>query len=408
MNKKKIIFIIVLLSMSSICTFSYASSEFAGVFTLINPSATNVAFGLESGTANIWDRNPLGVWSNPAKLGYFKGFSYGYSHDKFEGVVEDMYHNSSYITFGWKGLGILLPFKNKYKKYGTTMYYGEQEAIDAHGNFLRRFNSYETCSQFAVGINFLEFTNRFFNANLPIKNLQKYSEFSFGYSLNYIVSGLCPLIPELMDAEGEGKSYVHNFGSLVEINLSRIYYDIFKFDRLLEGLQNDFSFNDILDFEVAGGINFINISKAKILYENSENKQLLPYGNRTAIAGKLSFINLNNILPPKLSSICFFNNIFSIYASYDNAKYGNNPSTWGKGIEFTFLDIFSWRSGEYNDIDGHIVGDCKGWGVNLNYKDVVSFQYNYVEFPGGELQAKQEKEDISFSVDIIKLISELK
>ena len=68
------------------------------------------------------------------------------------------------------------------------------------------------------------------------------------------------------------------------------------------------------------------------------------------------------------------------------------------------LDIFSWRFGEYNDIDGHMVGDCHGYGINLNYKDVVSFQYNYVEFPGGELQAVQKKSDMSFSVDILQLI----
>jgi len=404
MKKKRIIFIIVLLSMLSICTFSYASSEFTCIFTLINPSATNVAFGLESGTANIWDRNPLGVWSNPAKLGYYKGFSYGYSHDKwFEGVVEDMYHNSSYITFGWNGLGFLLPFKNKYKKYGATMYYGEQEAYDAHGNFLRNFNSYETCSQFAVGLNFFEFTNKVFKYSSPIIDLQRYSEISLGYSLDYIVSGLCPLIPELMDAEGKGESTSHNIGGIIRISPIILLNDI-----LQNILHYGFSINNYVSLDLSHGINFINIYRDEILYENSNNKQPLPNGIRNGVAGKLSFINIKNLADeyPLLYDISKY--LFSIYASYDNSKYGDNPSTWGKGIELTFLDIFSWRSGEYNDIDGHIVGDCKGWGVNLNYKDVVSFQYNYVEFPGGDLQKTQEKEDISFSIDIIKLINELK
>ena len=110
--------IIVLLLLIFISSSSYALSEFTCVFTLINPSATNVAFGLNSGTANIWDRNPLGVWSNPAKLGYYKGFAYGNSHDPwFDNVIKGIYHNSSYLTFGWNGIGILLPLINNSNKF---------------------------------------------------------------------------------------------------------------------------------------------------------------------------------------------------------------------------------------------------------------------------------------------------
>ncbi|MCK4339022.1 MAG: hypothetical protein KAW87_03420, partial [Candidatus Cloacimonetes bacterium] len=312
--------IIVLLLLIFISTPSYALSEFTCIFTMFNPSATNIAFGLESGTANIWDRNPLGVWSNPAKLGYYNGFAYGNTHDSWlEGFIKGIYHDSSYLTFGWNGVGILLPFVNNSGRFGTTLDYGEQEAYDAEGNPFIKFNSYETNSKYAVGINCIELTSRILK-NIPqLRNMKQYAELSFGYSLDYIVSGLCPLIPELMDAEGKGKSCAHNFGSLIKINLSKICYEIFKFDNLLEEQQNEFSFNDILNFEVVGGINFINISKAKILYENSEHKQPLPYGNNTAIAGKLSLINLYNLLPKDFRFLCFFNNMFSIYASYDNA-----------------------------------------------------------------------------------------
>ncbi len=385
MKKKRIIFIIVLLSMLSICTFSYASSEFAGVFTLINPSATNVAFGLESGTANIWDKSPLGVWSNPAKLGYYNGIAYGYLHDKwFEGVVEDMYHNSSYITFGWKGIGILLPFINYSNKFGTTLDYGKIATFDQHGNLVT-FNFYETCSQFAFGINYFEFVKNFICKEETISKIQKYADFSIGTGFDYF---------HKVKADTffySNKVTTANIGG--NLRLTPINVD-----------------NENLKFDISLGINFINIFKSKVTYKVDEvkYKYYLPYGNRTGIAGKLSFINIKNLADeyPLLYDISKY--LFSIYASYDNSKYGNNPSTWGKGIELTFLDIFSWRSGEYNDIDGHIVGDCKGLGVNLNYKDVVSFQYNYVEFPGGDLQKTQEKEDISFSIDIIKLINELK
>ncbi len=58
-------------------------------FTQINPSATNVAFGIQSGTAYIWGNNPLNSWSNPALLAYNQGLSWGWSRDPwFEDVIK--------------------------------------------------------------------------------------------------------------------------------------------------------------------------------------------------------------------------------------------------------------------------------------------------------------------------------
>ncbi|MBC8525931.1 MAG: hypothetical protein ISS28_00445 [Candidatus Cloacimonetes bacterium] len=392
MKKKKIIFIIVLFSMFSTCTFSYALYEFTCIFTLYNTSATNLAFGLDSGTANIWHKNPLDIWSNPAKLGYYKGFAFGYSHDKwFDDLNLDIYHNSSYLTFGWKGLGILLPSLNNSSKFGTTMDYGEQEVYDAHGNLLRKFNSYETCSQFAFGINCLEFINYFSKENQLFNNLRKYSELSLGLSIDYIRSNLLPYISDSLKIN-KGTGLSNNIGALIKITPLNIYDSGIRLD-------------------ITAGINIVNIFKSDMTYKynnGDKEKQPLPYGNRTGIAGKLSFINIKNLADeyPLLFDISKY--LLSIYASYDNSKYGDNPSIWGKGIELTLLDIFSWRFGECTDKYGQEIGDCEGWGINLNYKNIVSFQYNYVEFPLGESQTKQKKEDISFGIDIIKLINEFK
>lgn len=385
--------IIVLLLLIFISSSSYASNEFTCVFTLINPSATNVAFGLNSGTANIWDRNPLGVWSNPAKLGYYKGFAYGNSHDPwFDEFISGIYHNSSYLTLEVNGIGFLFPYTNRSNRMGTTIDYGEQITYDVHGNLLIKFNSYETCSQFAFGINSLEFANKLFDANLPITSLQKYSELSFGYSLDYIQSNLYPYITDSLIANNRGAGFSHNIGVIIKITPLNID-------------------NENIRIDITAGINIVNIFKSDMTfkYDNGDKeKQPLPYGNRTGVAGNLSFIKIQN-LPQEFNNLkAFSKNLFTILASYDNSKYADNPSTWGKGIELTLLDIFSWRYGNYSDKHGHIVGDCKGWGVNLNYKNIVGFQYNYVEFPGGELQHTQEKNDVSFNVDIIKLINELK
>jgi hypothetical protein len=98
---------------SLLLTSLFGIREFACMFTLINPSATDVAFGLGSGTANIWNTNPLSVWSNPAKLGYHKNLAFGYSNDSwFENVVWidfDMYHDNIISELVPEGSGGLPP-----------------------------------------------------------------------------------------------------------------------------------------------------------------------------------------------------------------------------------------------------------------------------------------------------------
>lgn len=96
--KKFMSLLIVILLFTSL----WGISEFACIFTLINPSTIDVAFGNDSGTANIWNTSPLSVWSNPAKLGYHKNFAFGYSNDPwFAEIFHDVYHHYSYISYGW-------------------------------------------------------------------------------------------------------------------------------------------------------------------------------------------------------------------------------------------------------------------------------------------------------------------
>ena len=144
---KKLSFLIILILLLSNL---FGISEFACMFTTINPSASDVAFGLNSGTANIWNTSPLSVWSNPAKLGYHKNFAFGYSNDPyFEKIFHDIYHRSSYISYGWNGIGILLPAPSVRNRFGTVMDYGKQDQLDEDGNLIATFESYEACSKFA-------------------------------------------------------------------------------------------------------------------------------------------------------------------------------------------------------------------------------------------------------------------
>ncbi len=389
--KKFISLIIVLLLFTQV----FGIGEFACTFTMINPSATDVAFGLDSGTANIWNTNPLSVWSNPAKLGYHNGLAYGYSHDpRFENaywIDFDMYHQSSYISYGWNGIGILLPAPSAKNRWGTVMSYGEQEWLDEFGNVIETFESYDACSKFALGINTLEFVSNFIN-NESFRSLQYYGDISIGYNYDNIISKLVPegtgALPPGVTGAGEihssGEGYICRISPFNKINAADKFYRL----------------------DLTAGIYYLNDERTEISYINESQLDPMPYGTRTAFSGKFS-INLNLIPEMENDNIRFFtNNLFSIYYSQDNAQYGekeeSNPSVWGEGIEIAFFDIFYIRKGQYVDRAGEVIGDTDGFGVNLNYKDIIQFQYNKVRFPGGELQYRQEKTDYLIKIDFLK------
>jgi len=137
---KKFLFLIVVLIL---ITQVFGISEFACIFTMINPSARSSAFGNNSGAADIWDTSPLGIWSNPAKLSYNENFAIGFTRIPwYKDHFDDYYFISSYICFKWKGIGILLPAFSDKNRWGTVMDYGQLTIHDEDGNNMGSFDNY--------------------------------------------------------------------------------------------------------------------------------------------------------------------------------------------------------------------------------------------------------------------------
>lgn len=387
---KKLVSLIVLFFLISTL---FGVSNFACVFTMINPSARGTAFGNSSGAADIWDTSPLGVWSNPAKLGYHQGLAYGYTHTPwFANIFQEMYHQSSYISIGWNGIGVLLPAPSAHKKWGTVMSYGEQTQIDSLGNVISTFESYEADTKYGFGINLVEFASNFIYKDC-LRSINHYGEFSFGYSYDDIYSALAP--------EGTGVSPYNIKG----IGISK--FSSYGYLLRLSPFNKQNALGGFFALDLVGSINNINPDKAKITYINESQADYLPWGTHSAFAAKLTIskdILLNSELPPVLDNI--FSNLLSIYYSYDGTQYGeetsSNPGEWGCGTEITFFDVFSIRKGRYSDTAGELVGNTSGYGINLNYNNIFQFQYNHSEIPGGELQDTNEMSDYLFRVDLLK------
>ncbi len=389
MGKKYVLLLAILLCLNSL----FAVSECAGLFTKINTSATDVAFGLDSGAANIWNTSPLSVWSNPAKLGYHKGFAFGYSDDPYlEDTFSSIYHRSSYISYGWNGIGILLPAPSAKSRWGTVMSYGEQEVMNELGEVIGSVESFEACSKFAVGVNTFQFISHL-TQNQKLIDFQKYAEFSVGFNYDIIHSKLAPQGSGETESQPRSPANAHSTGIGLIGRISP-----------LEIIQVP---TRHLNFDITCGFYWLNPFETEIEYGN--DKDPLPYGTTSAFAGKISLRNTCIFQDNTLQFLeNFSQNLISVYYSQDNTQYGeeeeyHNPGVWGEGFEITFLDIFSFRKGYYSDPIGEIKGETEGFGINFNYCDLIQLQYNYVEFPGGGLQLKQEKTDFLIRLDFLQI-----
>jgi hypothetical protein len=370
--KYKLFLLVILLVFTGHLT---AGSEFTGIFTVINPSATTIAFGNQAGTAYIWGNNPLNSWSNPALLAYNDGLSWGWSRDPwFEGIIHGMYLNSSYLSYANSNFGILIPMINANGKFGTTMDYGDQEAYDAEGHFIGTFHSYETCSRFAVA-------KKLFHLNLLRKSGNNdLLSIAAGYDFKYIYSNLWPIAIDSLGRD-VASSTMHGIGFLghymhqQQLNLKNSY----------------------LIFEATAGYYRMNLFKSELSFPIGTWP--LPYGNKFGLAGKLSYHFGNSLALP----ISFLQENISFCYVYDTQKFGDWESEWGSGYELGFFNTFFLRWGEFHDEQGHIEGNTSGIGVKFNINNLVYFEYNYATFPGGELQDEQRKEDVMISVDLMKL-----
>ena len=393
--RKFYLVLVILLSVFQL----FAINNFGCLYTTISPSATGTAFGNNAGASNIWDTSPLGAWSNPAKLGYHKGFAYGYTNTPwFREIFNDIYYKTSYISFGWKGIGILLPMYSERNQFGTVFSYGEQERVDGEtGEILGTFESWDADTKFALGMNTIEFLSNFYSQE-SLKQINHYGELSLGFSYDKLHSELAP--------EGTGE-IPNEFEAVADADFLS-----YGFLGRISPFNQTNALGRFCSLDFVAGINYINPEKNTITYMNDSQSDYLPWGTHSAYSWKLSI--LKNILPsmelhPVLNEM--INNLFSFYYSYDKTQYGkntnDNPGEWSRGYEMTFFDIFSVRDGYYKDEMGGIEGDTSGIGINLNYQDLIQFQYNTSTTPAGELQDSHDRTDYLIRLDLLRLYEKL-
>ncbi|MDY0150825.1 MAG: hypothetical protein RBS43_00975 [Candidatus Cloacimonas sp.] len=365
------------------CVALSAISQSGLLFLSFEPSSINRAMGGGvTGVVNIWHNNPLTVYTNPAVSAFHEGLAYGYSKDKWGDIPElnDMYYNSSMLTYGYKGVGIMLPGYNASDKFGITFDAGTQEYPDSKGEVVGEYSSYDHATTFGFALNpcenyrslaaskpaWLEYVDLAIGANY----IDVHSDLGHGFGVTE------------QDAKADTRSL--NIGGIARLN--------YCYDRMI-------------GVEAVYGITHFNVEDNEITYVESEQVDPVWQSRNQGFAFGLS------VKAEKLAAMIipeqfrFFDNLLTF--RYLNAKldplYNTDERTTGSGTEIGLLDTFFIRNGQYDDDAGEINGGTSGYGINLHYRNLVGFSYNYAETPGGGLFPTQKSEDYSVNIDFIKL-----
>ncbi|MCD4830129.1 MAG: hypothetical protein K8R90_11935 [Candidatus Cloacimonetes bacterium] len=359
--------ILIAVCLLVIITPCIAVSRGAALFLQLNTSAYESAFGRRAGAANIWNIGPVECLNNPAKLGYVgEGASWGFSHSNWMDF-SDIGLSSSYVAYSWNGIGIMLPSLNADGHWGKSLDYGEMSATGEQGQELGTINPYESGSTFGVGVNLLQFLANV-RQDRHLGDFSKIYELSIGYQYTYVITDWDRdgVFPDAQEADG---AHVNNLGLLA------------RWTPLGDTPDSD----EPLEFEFTGAYFTLNPFDSEVKYSEGQDWPIVS-AEYISFAAQLRVPNRLGILPD------YCQNLISATAMADMCDEDSyNTSTSGWGV--TLLDILSFR-----------FGDEWGWGVNLNYRDIVQCQYNWAQIDAGELTDHNELWDISVRVNLLELL----
>ncbi len=385
-NHCKMILIALLLLMIS-SAFAGIYHDYACSFLSIDPSVTNRALGLTTGAANIWHSNALMAYANPALPALHEGMSLGsiFDNEPEQPNQENIFYHGSLITLAHSGIALTLPSLNTNVKAGLTMDYGQEQSyqpLELNQNF---FSLYESSAVYGFSISPLRLYRSFTGQDSQFKNLE--------VSL--------------------GCNYVDVYSKIGNTQMGNYYYhDGNDRSRSIDtGILAKYAVQPIELLKLQGvvGLAHFNVFKNKIHYFNEVREDLL-YSHRNLGLALAASIPARTIATNEEDSWYFKDKDFLAlrFLSSSLNYYYNTANVTGNGLEFSFLDTVYFRRGHYKNILSKVQGDTYGFGINLDYKNIIVYSFEYANFPGGEFKERRESYENNLTINFTGLYLKLK
>jgi hypothetical protein len=350
---KWILLITLFISLSSL----FAMDEAAEIFTLISPSTSCISLGEITGVADPWRNDAFASWSNPALSSFHEGFQYGFTSRL---IWDDIRLHSSYVSFGYKGLGVSLPAPNANNDLGTTAYYPFDNWFDRGP-----FDSHESASEY--GLSYKVVNNH--NASDPNKSF----DVSLGISYTHVRSVIKNFYGDFSTVKSESDMVDLGFLALYKIK------NVEKLD------------NGNLQFSL--GVKKMNFGEHHIQF----GSYLDPLPSNTFIAiGIYSTIPYES-MPVFSSNILDAKNSTTSKILIGYSGSGTLENVFSIGLESGFQDCLYGRLSYYDDKEGSVQGWSGGMGLRWHYRNAIEANLNIGWLYAGKAMPYQRSYDYTLS-----------
>lgn len=337
----------------------------------IDLSIRSAAMG---GASNAMSWGDLNYWGNPALLGYAQGVRYVHTHTQLvPGLASDVFLNSNVLELGGGGAGLVLSGKPA-GGGGVRLDYGQSEGRDENGNSTGTFRSWERVRSIGAGIS----VARALESVLRLSHgrdidLSRYADVSFGGNLKHVT---IVLGPSSALSTGQGSTDARDWGFHARVTP----YDGFRGEGK-PPIRLDVAYGkSVLSYNDDAIVSFTSVGESSPVTRHHRHGSAgridagrWPWEPRS-IHGKLKRELIAGLTP-----------LFSVAGSADvddiGALHEFGYHTEGSGAEVTIANVFTYRRGHYEDLEGHIDGDTWGWGVALPVGALGGARYDDAHIP---------------------------
>ncbi|MBC8313561.1 MAG: PorV/PorQ family protein [Candidatus Cloacimonetes bacterium] len=351
-QKKTIVYLAALFVLIIITTNSaFAVSEATCMFLMIEPGSR--PGGMGHSYVSLAD-DAYANWWNPGGLAFIKKSDIALMHSNWFGdVIDDMYYE--YLGFAqyFENLGTF-GFNITYMTYGELT--ATKPVVSPAGyEELMNFTSYEIAVGGSYGIEVMK-------------------DFGLGINVKGVISGLCPVIPQLdINAKGEGLTVVFDVGLLKK----NFIIPRLSFGLNLQNLGPDLRYRGS-DIEQPMPLNFRAGFSYKIL-DDEFNKMVI-----SADINKM-LVNWDPLWKRWFTSL-----------TDDTAKNEFESMIENIGVEYNYYNLISLRVGYVNDIAGEIQGVSFGGGINYEIAPGQKLSFDFALQPAGGLTTNNK----TFSIGV--------
>jgi hypothetical protein len=323
------------------------------------------------GSAVFWGGDP-NYWANPALLGYEHGVRYDWGRTQLvPGLASDVRFQTNRFEVGYGGIGVSVAGKPVSSLGGIDLDYGSSQSTDEGGNSTGTFDSFEKTRSWGAGISLSQAVSSITAlAGHGAPSFTRFADVAFGYTEKEVEIQLAP-----SSQSGVASARPKDWGVLARIGTS------FPPGREDAPLRVDASYgHSVINYNDDAIFTFVNEDQAS---PPTRTK-------RDGLAFRAAYALPSSWKGSHGASGWFLEGLDPLislgWASDDDRNSAGGTSSgrfdvhhWG--IEATFANVLSFRTGHYLDRLGDIDGGTWGWGIGIPLGRYGAARYDEATMP---------------------------